>query len=88
MNHLALSDLLDNVNNRRQRLEQRLHDEMSRLLQGHMEKLAEATDRVGRRTLLVGFLALFIAIVAAIFAYLLDKHAKNLDKNVESVKKL
>ncbi len=80
VDHLALSDLLENVNKRRQRLEQRLHDEMSRLSQGRMERLAKATDKVGK-------FALFFSIVAAVLslylAYQLEEHVKDLKEKVE-----
>lgn len=86
VDHLALSDLLDNVNNRRQRLEQRLHDEMSRILQGRMERLAEATEKtaeeskqLAKKAHEIGLLALVFAIVATIAALYSLKLAKDLD---------
>jgi hypothetical protein len=71
IDHMGLSDLLENVSKRRQRLEQRLHDEMSRLLQGHMERLAKNGERLA-----IG--AAVLALLTFIYAWKLDDIAGEL----------
>ena len=61
--HLGLPDLLENVNKRRQRLEERIHNEMGRLLQGTM-------DRVSRRSLVVTIVSLVVAVLSFLVAFL------------------
>lgn len=53
VDHLGLPDLLENVNKRRQRLEERIHNEMGRLSQGRVERLALTSKQVADAGLVV-----------------------------------
>jgi hypothetical protein len=76
VDHLGLSDLLENVNKRRQRLEERLHDEMSRVSQGQMERLTKNSFHVSVASGVIAFLSMVIAVVSIWVANTLDgKHA-------------
>lgn len=60
--HLGLPDLLENVNKRRQRLEERIHNEMGRLSQGRMEKLADSSQNVAKWSRVIAIVAVVIPI--------------------------
>lgn len=57
--HLGLSDFLDNVNKRRQRLEERIHDEMTRVSQGYME-------RITRHSFYISVTSMILAVIVGL----------------------
>lgn len=72
VDHLGLPDLLENVNKRRQRLEERIHNEMGRLSQGRVERLAVTSKKVADAGLVVTTDSKRIAIASAVAATVLS----------------
>lgn len=87
--HLGLPDLLENVNKRRQRLEERIHNEMGRLLQGVMDRVSGQSLYATRVSLGVAIAALLVAGVTLFDTYYSGKEHDKLEKNlIGAVEKL
>lgn len=87
--HLGLPDLLENVNKRRQRLEERIHNEMGRLLQGIMDRVSGRSLEVARVSLWVAGLSVLVASITLGWTwYSGEEHDKLESKLIGAIQRL